>query len=387
MSDDARALDSRLNVDSIVDGVRDGARSNRSARPDAAIAVCGSFPNLSLDETTSSTLMNGTTLNPVLVRFLRGSRVESEHRGRYCVVESGRVVRSAGDHESPVFWRSAAKPFQAAAVLESGAGDRFALTREDIALLSSSHNGEDIHLERARSLLERGQLDEAALQCGPHPSIAPKVASELAARGEKPRKLRSNCSGKHSGMLLLTRHLGADPATYLDPAHPTQQRIVAAIDAIAELHGVPPEVAIDGCSAPTFALPLNALALGFARLSNPGPELGRYEEPLRMVRDSMLEHPYLVAGKNRFDTDVMGTLSGRVVSKIGAEGVLAMGIVGRGIGIAVKIDDGAARAYEALAIDLLEGLGVIDATDRSALAPYSSRSIRNSRAWRPVESR
>lgn len=321
--------------------------------------------------------MNESDVNPVLVRFLRGTRVESEHRGRYCVVESGRVVRSTGDYRTPVFWRSAAKPFQAAAVLESGAGERFGLSSEDIALLSSSHNGEDVHMERARSLLERGTLDEDALQCGPHPSIAPKVANELAARGERPRKLRSNCSGKHSGMLLLTRHLGADPSTYLDLAHPTQRHIVAAIDAIADLRGLPPEVAIDGCSAPTFALSLDALALGFARLATPSPELGRYQEPLRRVRDAMLAHPYLVAGKNRFDTDVMEKLGRRVVSKIGAEGVLAMGVVGRGIGIAVKIDDGAARAYEALAIDLLESLNVVSAADRAALAPYSNRTQKN----------
>lgn len=320
--------------------------------------------------------------SPILVEVWRGSRVESIHRGRVVVVGAGdRVELSLGDVDSPVFWRSAAKPLQTAALLKAGTAERFGLEAPDLALITASHNGEDVHADRAAELLRRAGATEADLACGAHPSINGKVGFALAARGVAPTRLRSNCSGKHAGMLLFARTLGADLRGYTDPRHPVQVRIRDALAAIAELPaGEIPEPAIDGCSAPTYAMSLSRLAVAFRNLATAGTAAAGatgYEPELARVRDAMTAHPHLVAGSNRIDTDLMTTLGGRVVSKIGAEGVMAIGVRASGLGIAIKCDDGASRGYEPLAIELLARFGVLDAPDAAALSSYRAARLSN----------
>ncbi len=323
---------------------------------------------------------NSSDVNPVLVEVIRGGAdglVESFHRGRVAVVSRRGVEMALGDIEAPVFWRSAAKPFQAAAALEAGVKERFELSSEDVALLCSSHNGEDAHRDRAAALLQKCGAVEGDLKCGPHPSISPKVASALASRGERLTPMRSNCSGKHAGMLLFCECLGADKATYTSPDHPVQRRIVEAIAECAEVGATAPAIAIDGCSAPTFALPLANLAIGFRNLATATDGVGRFGASLARCREAMMARPYLVAGTNRIDTDLMTACGGSVVSKIGAEGVMACGVPSLGIGIAIKIDDGSARAYEALILELLARFCAIDASILERLSSYRGSTLHN----------
>jgi len=321
-------------------------------------------------------------VSPVLVEVLRGPRVESFHRGRVVVVgRGGKIELSIGDTSTPVFWRSAAKPFQTAALLKAGVAERFGLTAEDVALISASHNGEDTHAERAAVLLSKAGATEDDLMCGAHPSITPRVGYALAARGTKPTRLRSNCSGKHAGMLLFARTLGAELGGYTDPGHAVQKKIVEAVSAIAELGvGETPEIGVDGCSAPTFALPLERLAVAFLNLATAekeGSGSTGYEGELARVRSAMIGSPYLIAGMNRLDTELMTAAAGRAVSKIGAEGVMAIGLPDAKLGIAIKCDDGSTRGYEPVVIELLSRFGVLDAVGRMALASYRAERLSN----------
>lgn len=321
--------------------------------------------------------------NPVLVEVWRGPRVESFHRGRVVVVgDRDRVELAIGGVDAPVFWRSATKPLQTAALLRAGTAERFGLSDEDLALITASHNGEDAHAARAARLLSLAGATEDDLLCGAHPSITAKVSHALAARGEKPTRVRSNCSGKHAGMLLTARTLGASLAEYTDPNHAVQRAVREAVAAIGELpQGSVIETAIDGCSAPTFALPLHRLAVAFRNLATAGTGLvgpaSTYESELSRVRKAMLAHPYLVAGTNRIDTDLMTVLGGRVVSKIGAEGVMALGLPDRRLGIAIKCDDGATRGYEPLVIELLARFGVLGVAESEALASFRAKRLVN----------
>ena len=208
--------------------------------------------------------------NPALVRVWRGDWVESQHRGAWALVDtSGRIIDAAGDVQARVFARSSLKSLQALPLLESGAAQRFGLSEVDVALALSSHNGEACHTEPVAALLARLGLSVEALRCGPQPPSDPTARKELERRGAKPSALHNNCSGKHAGFLCLACHLGAAPEEYLNPESPVQVAVRAAVE---EMTGVLPgelSTAIDGCSAPTFRMPLVRLATAIARVANP----------------------------------------------------------------------------------------------------------------------
>lgn len=312
-----------------------------------------------------------------LVRVMRGGRVESVHRGHVAVVDaSGKLLAWAGEPRLLVFPRSAYKPFQAVPLVESGAWDRSGLGDEALALVAGSHSGTDRHAEVARSILGAAQADESALRCGSHPPYDDATAAALRARGEDPAPIRHNCSGKHAGMLLLARHLGAPLPSYVDPRHPVQRRI---FERFAEILGEPwvdPEPAIDGCSAPTPRLPLTTLAHSFALLASGRDATGKEVPALARIRDAMRRHPEMVAGEGRLDTLLMRALPG-AIAKAGAEGVHATGIPDRGIGIAVKIEDGTRRALGPAVTSTLEALGLIGAREKAALAQHAGDRLRN----------
>ncbi len=316
------------------------------------------------------------TASPILLVHDRGGADEAIHRGIVCVVSSSDVVLSRGDVDRETWLRSVAKPFQAAAALRAGVAETYALSKADVALLCASHNSEDRHVERARALLARGGFDERDLRCGAHPPISPEVDRELARRGEAPSPLRNNCSGKHAGMLLLARVLEADPARYLDPDGPVQRAAAAAVSAICAPADAPGE-ATDGCSAVTFRLPLRALATGFRRLADPDSAPGDWAAPLRTARDAMTAHPEMVAGLDRFDTDLMAAGEGRFVAKIGAEGLIGCGVRDEGLGIAIKIEDGAMRAYPPVLLAVLEHLGLLSDAERGRLTRWRDDDLKN----------
>lgn len=312
-----------------------------------------------------------------LVRVMRGGRVESIHRGHVAVVDAtGRLLAWAGEPRLLVFPRSAFKPFQTVPLVESGAWDRSGLGDEALALVAGSHSGTDRHAEVARSILTAAQAEESALRCGSHPPYDDATAAALRARGEEPAPIRHNCSGKHAGMLLLARHLGAPLASYVDPGHPVQRRIFERFAEVLGEAWIDPEPAIDGCSAPTPRMPLSTLAHAFALLAS-GRDAGGKEAPaLARIRDAMRRHPEMVAGEGRLDTLLMRALPG-VIAKAGAEGVHVTGIPDRGIGIAVKIEDGTRRALGPAVTSTLEALGLIGAREKDALAQHAGDRLRN----------
>ncbi len=290
----------------------------------------------------------------------RGDLVESVHRGRYAVVDpNGEELDSLGDTEGYVYMRSSAKPFQALPIVFSGAADVFGFTDEELAVACASHNGEPRHLAAVRSILRRVGLSEDDLQNGLHPPMHAPSASRLAKTGEEPRAIHGNCSGKHAGMLAVCVHAGWDPAGYRDPEGPLQKLILRTVATVCGVEPGDVHLAGDGCGVPVFALPLERMALGFARLAAGGAEgfPNDLREALGRVRDAMRAHPYLVAGTGRLDTKLMeGT---NLVAKSGAEAVFAAASTADSPwGMALKVSDGAGRALAPAALGALARQGV-----------------------------
>jgi L-asparaginase II len=275
-----------------------------------------------------------------------------------------------------VFPRSAFKPFQAIPLVESGAFARSGLGADVLALIAGSHSGTDRHAALAQTILEAAGTDASALKCGSHPPYDEATAEALRARGEAPTPIRHNCSGKHAGMLLLARALAAPLETYTDPDHPVQRRIFDRFAALVGEAFVDPVPAIDGCSAPTPRMPLQTLAFSFALLARGKDRAGVDVPALAEIRDAMLAHPDLVAGPGRLDTLLMAAVPG-VIAKAGAEGVHATGLPDRGVGIAIKIEDGSRRALGPAVTSTLAAFGVIGEPERSALARHAGERLRN----------
>lgn len=302
------------------------------------------------------------------------------------VTPEGRLVASLGDPGLATYVRSAAKPFQALPLVLAGGIERFSLSPADLALICASHGGTPEHTARAASLLERGGFTAADLLCGTHPPMDRESARRLEADGAPPSPLHNNCSGKHAGMLLACRLLGLPTADYIDPAHPLQQQILGGV---ARLGGLPAEavgVGIDGCSAPTYHLPLAAAARSYAALAH-GAGAGLGDPPLegaleRIVR-SLGEAPEMVAGPGRFTTRLIAATGGRVVGKEGAEGFYALAVRGPvALGIALKIADGGERCRDGVVLDLLRQLGALSGAELAELADFYAPPLYNHRGLR-----
>ena len=338
---------------------------------------------------------------PVLVEVTRGNRVESVHRGAVAVVSpDGSPIASAGDPDQFIFLRSSAKPFQLAPFVASGRFDEYQLGTEALAIMAASHSGEDRHVRLVQEILRRAGLTSAALQNQVHAPFDIETAQRLVRDGEQPTVLRGNCSGKHAGMVLFAKASGWPIDSYWHPGHPVQR---LALETISALSDVPIEeiaTATDGCGVVAFGMPLRGLAVAFARLADPAAVA---DPPLRSaltrIRDAMMAHPELVAGeRRRIDTAVMRAYPSRVVSKGGAEGVLAMGLppgalpagapFGKGpMGIAAVIEDGnfARRGGDAVIVAILRQLGLAADPLPGSLAEYASPAIVDPRGERAGE--
>jgi len=323
-----------------------------------------------------------------LVEVWRGPIVESRHRGHVAAVEaSGGLVASLGTPETVTYLRSSAKPFQAIPLLATGAADRFGFTEAEIALACASHNGEAIHVETARSMLQKIGLGPKSLKCGVHEPFSRSVTDGLRARGESPTVLQNNCSGKHAGMLALALQLGSSPESYDDPKGAVQIEITQAIACFA---GIPEDdlvVGIDGCGVPVFGMPVQTMALMYARLVSPpdnwDPSL---RQACKRIVKAMTSYPELVGGvTDRLDTIMMRAAGGRLISKIGAEGVYTVGVLPserwpNGLGLAIKIEDGEdRRARPTVVIESLRQLDVLDGDALEALTPYRTFAVKNNR--------
>ena len=317
----------------------------------------------------------GQRMSGVRVEVTRGGVVESVHDVDVAVVTDGRRVARAGDPDRVMFVRSAVKPLQALPLVEDGVMERFGLGAAALALACASHNGEPRHVEVARSMLERIGLTEAALACGPHPPFDGAAARTLRVRGEEPGRIHNNCSGKHAGMLALALAHDWPTDGYHENGHPVQDRM---LDEIAGWTGVDrSEIAtgVDGCGVVTFALPLEGLARAFARL---GAAAAGGEAGPRAVVEAMTRHPFLVGGTDRLCTRLMEATDGRVVAKVGAEGVYGAA-TSDGLGVALKARDGGRRAAETALLGVLDALGAVEADALDALDRWVAPAVRNTR--------
>ena len=315
--------------------------------------------------------------NPVLAEVWRGPVLECVHRGTAVVCRpDGEIVAAWGDPSRRILPRSACKMMQAVALVESGAADAAGLRSHHLAFSCASHNGAAVHTDLATRWLNDLGLDESALRCGPQRPNDRDAALALDLAGQTHGQVHNNCSGKHTGMLTLTRHLGAGPE-YIDPDHPTQVAIRAAL---AEMSGEDlRDHATDGCSAPNFVMSLHGLARVAAGFADPERSFGptRGKAALRL-RNAMMEHPVLVAGEGRACTHLMRAAAGRAAVKTGAEGVFVGILPEAGLGIALKIDDGATRGSHAAIAALLARYGVLDAKD-PAITAYTDAPLLNRR--------
>jgi L-asparaginase II len=316
--------------------------------------------------------------DPVLVEAIRGGLVESRHRGACAVADAaGALVLALGDVERPVYGRSAIKPLQALPLIESGAADAYGLDAREIALACASHRGEKMHVAAVEAWLARLGLGVGDLECGAHAPTDPVAAATLLRAGEKPSALHHNCSGKHAGFLTTARHLGEPIRGYIDAAHPVQRRVLAALEAMTGLDLSTAPRGIDGCGIPVIGIPLAALARAMARLADPADLAAHRAAAARRLLDAMAAEPLMVAGTGSFTSTVMAIAGRRVRLKPGAEGVFCAALPEHGLGIALKIADGAARAAEVALGAILCRLGALDAAAAERLAPMLSPVIRN----------
>jgi L-asparaginase II len=303
-----------------------------------------------------------------LVRVIRSGLEESVHLGHVAVCDrDGQLVAHAGEPARPLYSRSAMKPLQAAvsmsAMSPKDLDGRDRLSDAQVAVMCASHNGEDVHVETVRSVLARGGLGVEALGCPPDWPIDQEA---MAHAGERRRELH-NCSGKHAGKLLSCARAGWDVASYLDPSHPLQQRILAAVESGTGIES--PRIGVDGCGSPVHGVTVAAMATLYARLGEAGRWEGLSPHVDRAVK-AMLAQPYLVAGRDRVDTAVMEVGDG-VVVKAGAEGLICSSIPAGGLGIAIKVADGSARAAGPALIEVLRQLDLIDQTQVERLAAHA----------------
>ena len=293
---------------------------------------------------------------PKCVESWRGSIVESRHRVHVAVVDAaGRLVARAGDPDYATFWRSAAKPFQAMPLAADGVADRFGLSSEELAIACASHSSEPRQVELVREFLKKVGCGERDLLCGPHPPLSEAVAKDYQTRGVRLTAVYSNCSGKHTGMLALARHHGWPAEFYTRPEHPVQQRCLTEVSRWTDVPAQRLGTATDGCGVVCYALPIRNMALAYAKLGM-GDE-GRGKGPSRIVA-AMLRHPDLIAGEGRPCTEMMRAHPGRVLTKVGAEGVYSALLIPESLGIALKVEDGNSEAAALAVAAVLTQLGV-----------------------------
>ncbi len=334
-------------------------------------------------------------MNPVLVEVLRGGHVESEHAGALAVVDAdGHVLARLGDIDRAVFPRSAVKLLQALPLVASGAAERLGLGDAELALACASHSGEPRHAQTAAGMLAKAGLDENALECGTHWPSNESASRALAAQGVLPGALHNNCSGKHAGFLCLACQLagGADAAGisareaargYVAPDHAVMREVSAALQATTGHDLRHAARGTDGCSIPTYAFPLRALALAFARAGTGIGLSGDHARAALRLRQAVAREPFMVAGSGRFDTRVMERLGEQALVKMGAEGVYCAALPGAGLGVAIKMSDGNnARAAEVVMASVIEALLPLGVDEAGFMHDLSHPLLRN---WNGIE--
>jgi L-asparaginase II len=317
-------------------------------------------------------------MNPVLVEIYRDQILESFHRGAICLVDrEGKVIYSEGDIHQLCYPRSAMKLFQVLPLIQHGGIERFGLTAEEIAVMCGSHNAEPDHLLVVDAILAKIGLGREALQCGPQYPSSKKDANALVKAGEKPQHIHNNCSGKHAGMLAMCVLMGWRHESYTDPKHPLQQMI---LETCAQMYEYPKEqmiTALDGCSAPIFSVPVYNQAVGFKNLVHPAAFPDPVQSACAVVLDAVSAYPFMVAGSNRYCTDMMQITAPKIIGKTGAEGIFCMSFTEQKLGVCIKIDDGKMLPQYNVAQALVEATGLFPEGELSTLHRYMEEPLTN----------
>ena len=300
-------------------------------------------------------------MSEVLLHYTRAGHVENIHRGDVVVVNcDGKIVSSIGNPHLPMFWRSAAKPFQALAFVKNGGLEQYNITEEELAVLVSSHSGEDNHVALVRSILKKIGLTEDDLECGVLRPVHGKTFKRMVKNDEPITQVHNQCSGKHSQIMALAIMLGVPVKDYIKPDHPAQQVIFKHVAMASKMPEDKLEIGIDGCGVPVFYLPLCNMSLAYARLSTPDKgDWGEYETAARKIRDAMSKYPQVVSGTGRIDLAVNEVTHGRIIAKVGADAVYCLAVKDQSLGITFKIEDGSLQAVTPMTIALLKHLDLL----------------------------
>lgn len=315
-----------------------------------------------------------------LVELTRGEVVERVHRGHAVVINRDKkIVRSLGDAFKVNYMRSCAKPVQVLPLVESGGVETFGFTDKELSIMCASHYAEEFHIETLKSILKKIGLSEKDLCCGMNTSLKLEYAFELAHRRVPLNQLYNDCSGKHVGMLALCLHRGYPIENYISPDHPLQKEVLDAFSEFCEVPVPDIQTGIDGCSVPVFALPLYNMALAYLKLSNPDTGSGRYNAACKRVFRAMTANPEMISGTGGFCTELMRHTGGKLIGKVGAEGVYCVGVKNTGLALAVKIEDGSMPVLSTVVLQLLSEFGVLTGDEKERLRGLWYKDVLNDR--------
>ncbi|HSQ88344.1 asparaginase [Romboutsia sp.] len=313
------------------------------------------------------------------INVYRGKLVECTHNAHVAVVDIDKnLLKYYGNPKEIIYARSGVKPIQAIQVLETGACEKYHIEDREVALICSSHSSEKYHVRAVESILNKAEIDEDKLNCGTHIPFNTDVYKKIIESGEAITQKYHNCAGKHCGMLISAKHMGEDLDTYLEISHPLQQRIIENLSIVCEYDKSDILIGLDGCGAPVHALELQSLAYGFAQMANP-KKLPDKEKYINKITKAMIDFPEMVGGTDRFCTELMKVCKGRIFGKMGSQGVYLVGHKEKGIGIAVKIEDGSTSATSCLVLEVLSQMKLISKEERGKLIKFATPKILNAR--------
>ena len=320
-------------------------------------------------------------MSEIVLHYTRAGHVENIHRGDMAAVNcKGEVVASIGNAKLLMFWRSAAKPFQALPFVKNGGLERYNITEEELALLVSSHSGEENHVKLVRGILSKLGLDESVLDCGVVRPMSGKAFKKIIAAGEKVLPVHNPCSGKHSQIIALSMMLGIDYKGYIRPDHEAQKVIFNHVAMAARIPEEKLEIGIDGCGVPVFYLPIYNMSLAYARLSTPKlGDWGEYEVAATKIRNAMSKYPQVVSGNGRIDLAVSEVTNGRIIAKIGSDAVYCLAVKDGDLGITFKIEDGSYSAVTPMTIAVLKHLDLLTKDESAELDKIFPPVLKNHR--------
>lgn len=313
-----------------------------------------------------------------LVVLTRSNRVESVHNGYICVTDSQNEIKySTGDPDTKVFFRSSAKPIQAVALASSGALKKFNITLQELAIICSSHSGEDFHREAVSSILSKVGLSEENLSCGVANPYNQDMINEVIKKGERPSQLYNCCSGKHAGMLTLCKYYGFPAEGYTELDHPVQQLILKTLAELLNCNTEDIVTGIDGCDAPTFMISLHQASYLYSLLAQGINGIGKYRDAFGLIQKAMITYPRMINGDKEFCTDLITHSDGKVIGKVGAEGIYCVAVPEKQLGICIKISDGNERGVYPVTTHILNQLKILNDQDMEKLRIWAYPPVKN----------